>query len=46
MKSALCMTERRTLTFARLDDVMPEVDRLLAGYEAIGMWSLGQTVII
>jgi hypothetical protein len=36
------MPERRTLEFARLDDVMPEVDRLLAGYAPAGKWSLGQ----
>lgn len=36
------MADRRALTFDRLDDVMPEVDRLLAGYEAVGAWSLGQ----
>jgi hypothetical protein len=36
------MSDRRTLRFARLDDVMPEVDRLLAGYEPVGAWSLGQ----
>lgn len=36
------MPERRPLSFARLDDVMPEVDRLLAGYERRGAWSLGQ----
>ena len=36
------MPERRTLDFARLDDVMPEVDRLLAGHATVGNWSLGQ----
>ncbi len=36
------MPERRTLEFVRLDDVMPEVDRLLAGYTSAGNWSLGQ----
>jgi hypothetical protein len=36
------MPERRTLEFARLDDVMPEVDRLLGGYATAGNWSLGQ----
>ena len=36
------MPERRTLEFARLDDVMPEVDRLLAGHTTVGNWSLGQ----
>jgi hypothetical protein len=33
---------RRRLTFSSLDQVMPEVDRLLGGYKAIGNWSLGQ----
>jgi hypothetical protein len=36
------MPERRTLEFARLDEVMPEVDRLLAGHTTVGNWSLGQ----
>jgi hypothetical protein len=36
------MPGRRTLDFARLDDVMPEVDRLLAGHATVGNWSLGQ----
>src|SRR5947209_5071320 len=36
------MPDRRTLEFARLDDVMPEVDRLLAGHTTVGNWSLGQ----
>lgn len=36
------MTERRTLEFDRLDDVMAEVDRLLAGHATVGNWSLGQ----
>jgi hypothetical protein len=31
------------LTFTRLDEVMPEVDRLLAGYKSVGTWTLGQT---
>lgn len=36
------MSERRTLTFTSLDQVMPEVDRLLAsGYDPAGKWSLG-----
>ncbi|MGE5755043.1 MAG: DUF1569 domain-containing protein [Planctomycetaceae bacterium] len=35
------MAERRTLTFARLDQVMPDVDRLLEGHETAGRWSLG-----
>ncbi|WP_435009693.1 DUF1569 domain-containing protein [Tundrisphaera lichenicola] len=33
---------RRTLTFSRLDEVMPEVDRLLKGHRTLGQWSLGQ----
>jgi hypothetical protein len=33
---------RRQLSFARIDDVMPEVDRLLAGHATVGNWSLGQ----
>jgi hypothetical protein len=33
---------RRTLSFARLDDVMPDVDRLLLGHTTVGKWSLGQ----
>ena len=37
------MSDRRTLQFATLDQVMPEVDRLLkGGYRTIGRWSLGQ----
>lgn len=36
------MAERRALTFATLDRVMPEVDRLLEGHETLGQWSLGQ----
>jgi hypothetical protein len=36
------MTERRDLTFSSLDDVMPEVERLLAGHTTVGHWSLGQ----
>ena len=34
--------KRRTLTFASLDEVMPEVDRLLAGHTTVGHWTLGQ----
>jgi hypothetical protein len=33
---------RRTLTFGGLHEVMPEVDRLLAGHRPAGNWSLGQ----
>jgi hypothetical protein len=36
------MTDRRTLEFARLEDVMPDVDRLLTGHRMTGNWSLGQ----
>jgi Protein of unknown function (DUF1569) len=33
---------RRTLEFDRLDQVMPEVDRLLSGHITSGTWTLGQ----
>lgn len=33
---------RRPLSFENLGQVMPEVDRLLAGHETVGRWSLGQ----
>ncbi len=33
---------RRQLRFASLDEVMPEVERLLAGHATVGAWSLGQ----
>jgi Protein of unknown function (DUF1569) len=36
------MAERRTLEFTSLTDVMPEVERLLAGHITVGAWSLGQ----
>lgn len=36
------MAERRTLSFATLDQVMPEVDRLLEGHDTVGRWTLGQ----
>lgn len=36
------MAERRALTFATLDRVMPDVDVLLEGYTVAGNWSLGQ----
>lgn len=36
------MADRRELTIAHLDDVMDEVERLLAGHETAGRWSLGQ----
>jgi hypothetical protein len=34
--------ERRSLRFDNLDEVMPEVMRLLDGYRAVGNWSVGQ----
>src|SRR3954469_19068001 len=33
---------RRPLSFNSLDQVMPDVDRLLPGYTKVGNWSLGQ----
>ncbi len=36
------MAERRTLDFASLDEVMPEMERLLAGHRIVGRWMLGQ----
>ena len=36
------MAERRALSFSSLDEVMPEVDRLLEGHTTTGQWSLGQ----
>ncbi len=36
------MPERRQLSFTSLDEVMPEVERLLAGCEPAGQWTLGQ----
>jgi hypothetical protein len=36
------MAERRNLTIDSLDQVMPEVDRLLEGHETVGNWTLGQ----
>lgn len=33
---------RRSLSFASVDQVMQEVDRLLAGHTTVGNWSLGQ----
>ena len=34
---------RRSLTFATIDQVMPDVDRLLdQGYRPVGHWTLGQ----
>ena len=36
------MPERRALTYASLDAVMPDVDRLILGYDKAGQWTLGQ----
>ncbi len=36
------MDGRRSIAFERLDQVIPEVDRLLGGHVASGRWSLGQ----
>src|SRR5215831_17531522 len=33
---------RRRLAFRRLDEVMPDVERLLDGHRVVGRWSLGQ----
>src|SRR5262245_65318568 len=33
---------RRPLAFASLDEVMPDVERLLSGHTTVGNWSLGQ----
>jgi hypothetical protein len=33
---------RRTLRFAELDAIMPDVDRLLDGHTTVGNWSLAQ----
>jgi hypothetical protein len=35
-------TGRRPLRFDSLDEVMPDVDRLLRGHRTLGRWSLGQ----
>ena len=34
--------ERRALRFDSIDDVMPEVERLLEGHSTVGNWSLAQ----
>jgi hypothetical protein len=33
---------RRILCYASLDDIMPDVDRLLEGHTTVGSWSLAQ----
>jgi hypothetical protein len=34
--------KRRRLRFRAVDEVMPEVDRLLRGHEVVGRWSLAE----
>src|SRR5690242_14119304 len=36
------MPGRRELSFACLDEVMPDVERLLLGHATVGHWTLGQ----
>jgi len=36
------MDDRRDLRFERIDDVMPDVERLLDGSQTCGVWTLGQ----
>ena len=33
---------RRAIQFESLDEIMPEVDRLLEGHTTVGNWSLAQ----
>lgn len=33
---------RRTLRYDNLDEIMPDVERLLKGYTTVGRWSVGQ----
>jgi Protein of unknown function (DUF1569) len=33
---------RRALRYVRLDEIMPDVDRLLEGHSTVGNWSLAQ----
>lgn len=35
-------SKRRALAFTSLDDVMPDVERLLAGHVTVGRWTLAQ----
>jgi hypothetical protein len=35
-------TGRRTLRYKSLDEVMPDVERLLEGHSTVGQWSLAQ----
>jgi len=36
--------ERRTLDYDRIDAIMPDVDRLLAGHAMTGRWTLGENL--
>lgn len=36
------MPERRMLDFASMDQIMPDVERLLKGYCTVGCWTLAQ----
>jgi hypothetical protein len=36
------MPERRTLDFVQIDQIMPDVERLLDGHTTAGCWTLGQ----
>jgi hypothetical protein len=36
------MPERRMLDFRSLEEVVPEMERLLAGHTTVGQWTLGQ----
>jgi hypothetical protein len=36
------MPERRVLDFERVDQIMPDVERLLDGHATAGRWTLGQ----
>ena len=33
---------RRKLAFRRLEEIMPDVERLLVGHFTVGRWTLGQ----
>jgi hypothetical protein len=36
------MPERRLIDFASMDQIMPDVERLLEGHTTVGQWTLGQ----
>ena len=38
----MAIPERRTLQFDNFDEIMPEVERLVAGHRTVGSWSLAQ----